>query len=51
MTEELFIREIRIKRGHMPRQFTFTDDEFRGHYTTQTPINYESPIIRCVGNL
>ena len=26
----------------------FTDDEFRGHYDTPTPINYESPIERCV---
>ena len=29
-----------------PRRFRFTDNKFRGHYTT--PINYDSLIVRCV---
>ena len=42
MTEELVFCEI---TGRKPGRFRFTDDEFRGHYATLTPINYEIPIV------
>ena len=32
----------------MKSEFKFTDDGFQSHYTTLTPNNYESPIVRCI---
>ena len=46
ISKELISLEIRIDKA------ADRDDSmmmsFRGHYATETPINYESPIVRCI---
>ena len=50
MTEGHVIRKIKIVKstGRGVSDLPVRMMEFRGHYATKTPINYESPIVRCV---